>query len=97
MTFILTSMANSSGDLQLRNIDWRPVASEIVRAGIIDDERGQTLAYHLGTQVTSSEAAAICEHLTRLVSANALPDDIDKKTAELVAKFAEASSGFDVS
>jgi hypothetical protein len=96
MTFILTSMENSCLDLQIRNIVWRPIASEIVRAGIIDGERGQTLAYHLGTQVTSSEAAAICEHLTRLVNANALPNDIDNETAEIMANFAASSSGFEV-
>lgn len=89
-------MENSSRDLQLRNVVWRPVASEIVRAGIIDNERGQTLGYHLCTQVTSSEAVAICEHLTRLVNENALPNDIDKETAEIVANFAASSSGFEV-
>ncbi|WP_139212401.1 hypothetical protein [Jannaschia pohangensis] len=96
MTFILISLKDGLHDLQLRNIVWRPVASEIVRAEIVDGERGQMLAYHLCTQVTAPEAAAICEHLTRLVNNNALPKDIDEETAKLVATFAASSSGFEV-
>lgn len=96
VVFILTDKRDQSIDLQLQNRSWKPVASEIVRAGIIFDDRAQTLAYHLCTEVTSAEAATISKHLGRRLRENSLPHDIDSKVAELIVHFAAASSGFEV-
>ncbi|WP_130409002.1 hypothetical protein [Thalassococcus sp. S3] len=96
MTFILIDNSDKSNDLQLTNARWRPVASEIVRARIISDERAQTLEHHLCTQVSSLEAIAISEHLSKLLQAQALPHDIKEATATAVARFAASSSGFEV-
>ena len=96
MTFILIDISDSSNDLQLANRIWRPVASEIVRASIIVDRRAQLLEHHLCVTVSSSEAVAISEHLSMLIRTDSLPDDVEKKTAEAVSRFAASSSGFEV-
>ena len=96
MTFILIDLVNSTNDLQLANRSWRPVAAEIKRSGAVTGKRADTLEHHLCTEIDVSEAKKIAKHLSQLIRAGTLPQDLDEETARRVADFASTSSGFEV-
>ena len=96
MTFVLTDEKPDTDDLQLANRDWRPIAAEIARSGLIDSERSETIAFHLCTKVSEPEAKRISEHLRQLLESDDLPVSIDPGAAQLVINFSGSSHGFEI-
>ena len=96
MTFILTDIVREENNLQFANRTWRPIAAEIARSKLIDDERAEKIGFHLCTEVKASEAKQISEHLKILLKNGELPSSISPDAALLVADFASSSHGFEV-
>ena len=96
MTFILTDDKPDTSDLQLANRDWRPIAAEVARSELIASERTETIALHLCTKVSASEAKRISEHLRQLLESDELPKSIDPGAAQLVVDFTGSSHGFEI-
>ena len=96
MTFILTDDQPDKDDLVLANRAWRPIAAEIARSDLIDDDRSESIAFHLCTKVDALEAKRISNHLKNLLRRGDLPSSIDPETARWVVDFAGSSDGFEV-